>query len=88
MEAKIAATEDEASCLVASLVAEISAPCPCNGTGGLRIAGTTHDARPITITIDAKAHVLYIDGMAQGEVDAIVQRRCPLRLRPTIARGT
>lgn len=79
MQARIAATEERASCLIATLVAETQTPCPCDGKSGLRIKGTTYDGRPIAIRIDAKEGVLYIDGMTQEEVDTIKQRRCPLR---------
>lgn len=79
MSAKAAVNMEEASCLIASLVAETKTPCPCHDKRGLRIEGTTYDGRPVAIRIDAEAGVLYIDGMAQEEVDDIRQRRCPLR---------
>lgn len=75
---KIAATEEQASCLIANLVAETRTPCPCAGKRGLRIEGNTYDGRPITICVDMAEGVLHIEGMTQEEVDAIAQRRCPL----------
>jgi hypothetical protein len=79
LKAVVAATEEEASCLIANLVAETTLPCPCDAKRGLRIEGKTFDDRPISIRIDAGAGVLYIDGMTQEEVDSVRQRRCPLR---------
>jgi hypothetical protein len=71
LKAVVAATEEEASCLIANLVAETTLPCPCDAKRGLRIEGKTFDDRPISIRIDAGAGVLYIDGMTQEEVDSI-----------------
>ena len=85
---KIAATEEQASCLIASLVAETRTPCPCDGKRGLRIEGNTFDGRPIEIRIDTAEGVLYVEGMTQEEVDAITQRRCPLRQHQKTDRET
>ena len=39
---RIACSDSEASCLIASLITEIAMPCPCEG-GPLRICGTGPD---------------------------------------------
>lgn len=73
---KIACTEEEASCLIPSIIAETKTPCPCKGKHGLTIEGFTYDGREVKIQI--QNGVLLIDGMEQEEVDAIRMRRCPL----------
>lgn len=42
---RIACSDSEASCLIASLITEIAMPCPCEG-GPLRICGTGPDGAP------------------------------------------
>ncbi|MDR2513921.1 MAG: hypothetical protein LBD02_01785 [Christensenellaceae bacterium] len=76
MMIKIACTEEEASCLIPNIIVETKTPCPCNGKHGLAIEGYTYDGREVKIQI--QSGMLLIDGMAQGEVDAIRARRCPL----------
>ena len=42
---RIACSDSEASCLIASLITEIAMPCPCEG-GPLHICGTGPDGAP------------------------------------------
>ena len=45
---RIACSDSEASCLIASLITEIAMPCPCEG-GPLRICGTGPDGAPAEV---------------------------------------
>ena len=47
---RIACSDSEASCLIASLITEIAMPCPCEG-GPLRICGTGPDGAPAEVRI-------------------------------------
>jgi hypothetical protein len=64
LNAVVAATEEEASCLIANLVAETTLPCPCDGKCGLRIEGKTFDDRSTSIRIDAGAGVRKLPKLA------------------------
>ena len=88
MPVKIAATKEEASCLIASLVAETRPPCPCDEKTGLRIEGMTPTGKPVEIEIDAEAGLLTVIGVPPDEIAEIRNRRCPLRLHRQTAQET
>lgn len=73
---RIACSDDEASCLIASLIAETVTPCPCKG-GPLRICGIGPDGQHVEVRV-LGGGVYEIEGPTAGHVAVIRERRCPL----------
>lgn len=71
---RIACSDSEASCLIASLITEIAMPCPCEG-GPLRICGTGPDGAPAEVRI-LGGGVYEIEGPTAETVAIIRERRC------------
>ena len=65
---RIACSDSEASCLIASLITEIAMPCPCEG-GPLRIGA------PAEVRI-LGGGVYEIEGPTAETVAIIRERRC------------
>ena len=70
---RIACSDSEASCLIASLITEIAMPCPCEG-GPLRICGTGPDGAPAEVRI-LGGGVYEIEGPTAETVAIIRERR-------------
>ena len=68
---RIACSDSEASCLIASLITEIAMPCPCEG-GPLRICGA---GAPAEVRI-LGGGVYEIEGPTAETVAIIRERRC------------
>ena len=71
---RIACSDSEASCLIASLITEIAMPCPCEG-GPLHICGTGPDGAPAEVRI-LGGGVYEIEGPTAETVAIIRERRC------------
>mgnify|MGYP004718797671 FL=1 len=71
---RIACSDSEASCLIASLITEIAMPCPCEG-GPLRICGTGPEGAPAEVRI-LGGGVYEIEGPTAETVAIIRERRC------------
>ena len=71
---RLACSDSEASCLIASLITEIAMPCPCEG-GPLRICGTGPDGAPAEVRI-LGGGVYEIEGPTAETVAIIRERRC------------
>lgn len=73
---RIACSDSEASCLIASLITEIAMPCPCEG-GPLRICGTGPDGAPAEVRI-LGGGVYEIEGPTAETVAIIREKKVPV----------
>lgn len=73
---RIACSDDEASCLIASLIAETVTPCPCKG-GPLRICGIGPDGQHVEVRV-LGGGVYEIEEPTAEHVAVIRERRCLL----------
>lgn len=73
---RVACGDDEASCLIASLIAETVTPCPCEG-GPLRICGNGPDGQHVEVRV-LGGGVYEIEGPTAEYVAKIRERRCLL----------
>ena len=69
-------SDGETSCLIASVLSELSPPCSsCTDMDGITLSGKGTDGEQVTVRL-LPGNVMEIEG-ADGAVDAFQKRRCP-----------
>lgn len=74
MTAGVLCSEEQASCIIPHLIAELRPPCPCEGHEGLVLCGVGYRGQDVTIRV--LRGVIEVDGVPVEEVEAIRERRC------------
>lgn len=72
---RIACSDSEASCLIASLITEIAMPCPCEGRPASHLRDRGRDGAPAEVRI-LGGGVYEIEGPTAETVAIIRERRC------------